>query len=204
MSDRRSSRRPSRRQRAADWTRAPRTLRLLALLSVIVNVGIVVTGGAVRLTDSGLGCPTWPRCTAPRSSPTARLGINGAIEFTNRIADVRRRRRRCSPPSWSRGGSGGTSRLAALAFAGIPAQARARRHRRAHRPEPVARRAALPALRGDHRRHLPAVVAGRRAHRRSAAAQPVAAARRRAHGASPRSCSSPAPSSPAPARTPAT
>jgi heme a synthase len=35
-------------------------LRGLALASVVANVVIVVTGGAVRLTDSGLGCPTWP------------------------------------------------------------------------------------------------------------------------------------------------
>ena len=31
--------------------------------SVIANIAIVVTGGLVRLTDSGLGCPTWPTCT---------------------------------------------------------------------------------------------------------------------------------------------
>ena len=39
-----------------------RTVRRLALASVVANAGIVVTGGAVRLTDSGLGCPDWPRC----------------------------------------------------------------------------------------------------------------------------------------------
>ncbi len=112
----------SRRQRAADWTRAPRTLRVLALLSVIVSVGIVVTGGAVRLTDSGLGCPTWPRCVGSSLVPRSRLGINGAIEFTNRsltfvvgvvllatLVVAWRQRRHV----W----------LAALAFAGVPAQA---------------------------------------------------------------------------------
>lgn len=59
-------------------------LRRLALASVVANVVIVVTGGAVRLTGSGLGCPTWPRCTDESYTTTAALGINGAIEFGNR------------------------------------------------------------------------------------------------------------------------
>ncbi|MGW4464229.1 COX15/CtaA family protein [Micromonospora sp. NPDC004704] len=59
-------------------------LRRLALASVVANVGIVVTGGAVRLTGSGLGCPTWPRCTDESYTTTPALGINGAIEFGNR------------------------------------------------------------------------------------------------------------------------
>ncbi len=42
---------------------SPSTVRRLALASVVANSAIVVTGGAVRLTSSGLGCPTWPRCT---------------------------------------------------------------------------------------------------------------------------------------------
>jgi cytochrome c oxidase assembly protein subunit 15 len=71
-------------RRIADWTKAPATLRRLALASVIVNVGIVVTGGAVRLTGSGLGCPTWPRCSGSRLVPNDKLGVHGAIEFTNR------------------------------------------------------------------------------------------------------------------------
>jgi cytochrome c oxidase assembly protein subunit 15 len=66
------------------WMRSPSTLRRLALASVVVNVGIVVTGGAVRLTNSGLGCPTWPRCSGSQLVPSGRLGIHGAIEFTNR------------------------------------------------------------------------------------------------------------------------
>jgi cytochrome c oxidase assembly protein subunit 15 len=66
------------------WFAAPATLRRLALASVIANVGIVVTGGAVRLTGSGLGCPTWPRCDGGRLVPNDKLGAHGAIEFTNR------------------------------------------------------------------------------------------------------------------------
>ena len=42
----------------------PAALCRLAFASIVANVGIVITGGAVRLTGSGLGCPTWPRCTA--------------------------------------------------------------------------------------------------------------------------------------------
>jgi len=40
-----------------------RWLRPLAWATLVANVVLVVTGGAVRLTGSGLGCPTWPRCT---------------------------------------------------------------------------------------------------------------------------------------------
>jgi cytochrome c oxidase assembly protein subunit 15 len=53
--------------------------------SVIANIVIVGTGGLVRLTDSGLGCPTWPRCTDASYTPHGALGIHGAIEFGNRM-----------------------------------------------------------------------------------------------------------------------
>ena len=56
----------------------------LALASVVANVVIVVTGGAVRLTNSGLGCPTWPSCTDASLTPTKKYAIHGIIEFTNR------------------------------------------------------------------------------------------------------------------------
>jgi heme a synthase len=59
-------------------------LRGFALASVIANVVIVVTGGAVRLTDSGLGCPTWPKCTDASLTPTKQYAIHGLIEFSNR------------------------------------------------------------------------------------------------------------------------
>jgi cytochrome c oxidase assembly protein subunit 15 len=49
------------------------------------NIGIVVTGGLVRLTGSGLGCPTWPRCTESSFVAHPALGIHGAIEFGNRL-----------------------------------------------------------------------------------------------------------------------
>ena len=59
-------------------------LRGLALASVVANVVIVVTGGAVRLTDSGLGCPTWPSCTDSLADPDQQYASHGIIEFTNR------------------------------------------------------------------------------------------------------------------------
>jgi len=60
-------------------------LRQLALASLIANIGLVVTGAAVRLTGSGLGCPTWPRCTDDSYTTTTAMGIHGAIEFGNRL-----------------------------------------------------------------------------------------------------------------------
>lgn len=66
------------------WTRAASTLRRLALASVIANVVLVLTGGAVRLTGSGLGCPTWPSCTEGSLTPTKQYAVHGLIEFTNR------------------------------------------------------------------------------------------------------------------------
>ena len=56
----------------------------------VANVAIVVTGGAVRLTGSGLGCPTWPRCTDESYTTTAAMGVHGVIEFGNRLLDLRR------------------------------------------------------------------------------------------------------------------
>lgn len=57
----------------------------LAWATLVANIGIVVTGGAVRLTGSGLGCPTWPRCTEQSYVPHRAMGIHGAIEFGNRM-----------------------------------------------------------------------------------------------------------------------
>jgi cytochrome c oxidase assembly protein subunit 15 len=53
--------------------------------NLVANIGIVVTGGAVRLTGSGLGCPTWPRCTEASFVPHGELGVHGVIEFGNRL-----------------------------------------------------------------------------------------------------------------------
>lgn len=67
----------------------PRTVtplvRGLALASLVSQILIVVTGGAVRLTASGLGCPEWPRCTAESMVATPEMGMHGVIEFGNRL-----------------------------------------------------------------------------------------------------------------------
>jgi heme a synthase len=61
-----------------------RWVRPLAWATLIANVVIVVTGGAVRLTASGLGCPNWPRCTDESFRPHGELDYHQAIEFGNR------------------------------------------------------------------------------------------------------------------------
>ncbi len=70
---------------AARWTPTPRTVRRAALAALVMSVLIVVTGGAVRLTGSGLGCPTWPKCTDDSLTATSAMGFHGAIEFGNRM-----------------------------------------------------------------------------------------------------------------------
>jgi len=60
-------------------------LRPLAWATLVANVVLVVTGGAVRLTGSGLGCPTWPRCTESSFTPRGALDVHAAIEFGNRM-----------------------------------------------------------------------------------------------------------------------
>ncbi|WP_374213949.1 heme A synthase [Streptomyces sp. A3M-1-3] len=70
---------------ARRWTPTPRTLRRAALAALVMSVAIVVTGGAVRLTGSGLGCDTWPKCTDDSLIATPAQGVHGAIEFGNRM-----------------------------------------------------------------------------------------------------------------------
>lgn len=71
--------------RVLGWLRHPLALRRTALASLITNVIIIVTGGAVRLTQSGLGCPTWPKCTPDSLVTTPAMGIHGIIENGNRF-----------------------------------------------------------------------------------------------------------------------
>ncbi|MDK1346017.1 COX15/CtaA family protein [Streptomyces sp. 378] len=70
---------------AERWTPEPRTVRRATLSALLMSVLIVVTGGAVRLTGSGLGCPTWPKCTDDSLTATSAMGLHGAIEFGNRM-----------------------------------------------------------------------------------------------------------------------
>jgi heme a synthase len=67
------------------WRPSPSTVRRFALVSVIANVAIVSTGGLVRLTDSGLGCPSWPTCADGDLVPTKAWSAHRAIEFGNRM-----------------------------------------------------------------------------------------------------------------------
>ncbi len=73
-------------QRFVAWLpeRTDARVRTFAWLSFVAEVLIIGTGGAVRLTGSGLGCPTWPRCTADSLVPTPEMGFHGVIEFGNR------------------------------------------------------------------------------------------------------------------------
>lgn len=67
------------------WFVQPSAVRRWALASLIANVVIIVTGGAVRLTESGLGCAEWPKCTERSLIATPEMGVHGAIEFSNRL-----------------------------------------------------------------------------------------------------------------------
>jgi heme a synthase len=103
---------------------SPATVSRLALLNAVANGLIVVTGGGVRLTGSGLGCPTFPTCTEDSLVTTPEMGGHGVIEFGNRtltfvltaiavavlVAVWRSPRRDLRP-------------LALVSFLGIPAQA---------------------------------------------------------------------------------
>ncbi|WGH84346.1 COX15/CtaA family protein [Auritidibacter ignavus] len=74
-------------QRTKDWlmpTSVTGWTMAMAVASLITQIGIIVTGGAVRLTESGLGCPTWPKCTPESLTNTPEMGIHGYIEFGNR------------------------------------------------------------------------------------------------------------------------
>jgi heme a synthase len=101
-------------------------VKRLAVATLVANIVIVVTGGAVRLTGSGLGCPTWPRCSSGSFVVHDALGVHGLVEFSNRmltfvlaalviatwVAVMRAR-----PPRRS------LRRLATVLLLGVPAQA---------------------------------------------------------------------------------
>lgn len=70
---------------AERWQPSAAMVRRAAFAALVMSVVIVVTGGAVRLTASGLGCTTWPRCTDESLTPTAEMGFHGVVEFTNRM-----------------------------------------------------------------------------------------------------------------------
>ncbi len=75
-------------KRLRSWWRrppAPIVVQRTFLAVLAANIAIVVTGAAVRLTASGLGCPTFPRCTDSSLVVTRAMGVHGLVEFTNRM-----------------------------------------------------------------------------------------------------------------------
>lgn len=67
-------------------TVSPSVVRKVALAAVIGYALLMVTGGAVRLTSSGLGCPDWPACY--HHQLTAHVSFHPMVEFVNRLVTV--------------------------------------------------------------------------------------------------------------------
>ena len=67
-------------------TVSPSLSHRLNVLALVLTALIVVTGGAVRLTGSGLGCSDWPSCSAGHLTPA--LQFHGLVEFGNRLVTV--------------------------------------------------------------------------------------------------------------------
>jgi cytochrome c oxidase assembly protein subunit 15 len=64
------------------------TLRVLAIVNLVAQIGITVTGSIVRVSESGLGCPTWPDCSGSSLVPIAdpvTSQLHQWIEFSNRL-----------------------------------------------------------------------------------------------------------------------
>jgi heme a synthase len=71
--------------RLRGWQPTPKQVEWACFAALAANTLIVITGGAVRLTNSGLGCPTWPECTGGSLVPVSTLGYHSIIEFSNRM-----------------------------------------------------------------------------------------------------------------------
>lgn len=65
-----------------------RALRWGTTAALLVSILVVLGGGVVRVTGSGLGCPSWPTCEGSSITPIPELGIHGLIEFGNRMVTV--------------------------------------------------------------------------------------------------------------------
>ena len=76
---------------AAVWSPTRHSMRVLSLLGVITNAAIMSTGEAVRLSQSGLGCPDWPKCTQHSlvaAHSAGQTAVNTWIEFGNRLLNI--------------------------------------------------------------------------------------------------------------------
>jgi cytochrome c oxidase assembly protein subunit 15 len=70
------------RERTNGYTVTPAQYARVAYLALAALTLIVLTGAAVRLTGSGLGCPDWPKCYGNAYPP---LNTHAVIEFSNRV-----------------------------------------------------------------------------------------------------------------------
>lgn len=64
---------------------SPAAYRRITAVALVALGAIIVTGAAVRLTGSGMGCPTWPSCEDGSLIPRGETGEHGWIEFVNRL-----------------------------------------------------------------------------------------------------------------------
>jgi cytochrome c oxidase assembly protein subunit 15 len=64
---------------------SPSAYRRITLVAGVLLAIIIVTGGAVRLTGSGLGCPAWPNCDPGHLTPRSPSDVNAMVEFLNRV-----------------------------------------------------------------------------------------------------------------------
>ena len=139
---------------------SPRAYRRVTLAAAILLALIIVTGAAVRLTGSGLGCPEWPNCTEGRLTAGASDDVHAQIEFANRmvtglvsLARDRRGARLARPPPAPQGPDLALRRPRRRGDrAGT-----ARRARRVRAPRTAVRDGALPALGGAARQRDRAV-----------------------------------------------
>jgi cytochrome c oxidase assembly protein subunit 15 len=73
------------RARSNGYTLTPQQYLWVAYAALVALTLIVLSGAAVRLTGSGLGCPTWPKCYGNVYPP---LNSHAVIEFSNRVLSV--------------------------------------------------------------------------------------------------------------------